>query len=697
MAWKGGGPSQVAPAVMPPSAPDRQVQPQPRWRQQPRVQRQPPPQAKRADRPGSGQGGRPRKNGRLSRRPGIKAVALLCAVVVVVIIAVTGIGPAGASVAASVKSFLLDWEQRNYTAAAAMTTGDPVVVASRLRSVYRQLGAEDLLLSMGPISVRGNQARAYFYASFDLGRGGLSWHYTGSFRLRRNAAGWQVVWSPSVVVPGLGDRDRLAVLTTMPQRAVLVDAMGRSLIENSPVIELGVYPSRVSNPMRTAQRLAKVTGLAPSDADEMSGQIEAWPPGKFLELVQMSPSDYGKFRRALRKVPDLRHRLRTKRLFDSTAPVITGQVATETAKTLIDDGEPYRPGTTIGLTGLQQAYQAKLAGKPMTEVVVQNAKGKQVKVLHQWPGSAGSDVPTTISRPIQLAAQNALSGVGLSAAIIAVRAGGGQILAVARHTMRGSPTVSPLDGQYQPGQSFTIVSTAALLAAKAVNAKTQVKCYRHNSVGQEFANVPAEPDLGSQPTFRDVFAHACSTAFVGLSLVLTSHQLTSAAQKLGIGGPAWKLPLPAFPGRMSDPGSDTGELAADTIGTGSVLVSPLDMALVAGAVESGTWRAPLLVTEPPTQQPTRQRLSSGVTQQLRDLMRSTVKSGAARAADVRGGEVFGQVGTAPLPGHHGLRTIWFVGFRGKVAFAVVVFARSAAFSPAVQIARQFAAGLPSGS
>src|SRR5262249_3846560 len=126
-------------------------------------------------------------------------------------------------------------------------------------------------------------------------------------------------------------------------------------------------------------------------------------------------------------------------------------------------------------------------------------------------------------------------------------------------------------------------------------------------------------------------------------------------------------------------------------------VSPLDMALVAGAVESGTWRAPLLVTKPPVQRPTRPRLSSAVARQLRDLMRSTVKSGAAQAADVPGGEVFGQVGAAPLPGQRGLWAIWFVGFRGKVAFAAVVFARSASFSPAVQIAGQFAGGLPSGS
>jgi hypothetical protein len=598
-------------------------------------------------------------------------------------------------VTAIVRTFLLDWEQHHYAAAASMTTGAPASVEKSLGSVYRQLGAEDLLLGMGPISVSGSNARALFDASFDLGRGGLSWQYRGGFRLRRTAAGWRVVWSPSVIVPGLAAGDRLAVLTRMPDRAVLLDAQGHSLIPPSPVIELGVYPDQVTNPGRTARLLAKVTGLEQSDAVEMTGQIEAWLPKRFLELVQLTPASYRKLGPALSKVPDLSYMRVVKPLFDSTVPVITGKVATETAKSLVLGGEPYRPGTTIGLTGLQQAFQARLAGWPTTDIVMQNSVGKQIKVLHSWPGDSGVDVRTTIDGHVQAAAQNALAGVGLSAAIIAVRAGGGQILAVARHTEHGMPTVSPLDGRYQPGLSFTIVSAAALLGARSVTAKSPVICYQKSTVGHLlFANSPAESNFGAEPTFGDAFAHACSTAFAVLSLDLTAHELLKVAQKFGITGSAWKLPLPAFDGNISSPGGDAGRLASDTVGAGSVQVSPLTMALVAGAVDSGSWRAPLLVTTPPTQRPTRPRLSGSVARQLRELMRSTVTSGAAKAASLVTASLSGQVGTAPLAGHRRLHAIWFVGFRGSVAFAVVVFARNTSFAPAVQIAGQFAAGLP---
>ncbi len=638
------------------------------------------------------------KSGGKSRLPSVRAIATLCVAGIIVVIGVTSVGPSGPSVTASVKLFLLNWEEQHYPAAATMTTGDPHDVARSMRAVYHQVGAEDLNLAMGPIMVNGDRARAAFYASFDLGRGGLSWQYTGHFQLRRTGSGWQVVWAPSVIVPGLGPGDRLAVQTTMPERGVLLDAQGHSLIERSPAVELGVYPGKVKNPLRTAALLAKITGLAhlaQSVADEMAGQIEAWPPRKFLELIQLTPARYRQLRHALKKVPGLKHVQKIKRLFKSEVPVVTGLVATETARTLVEDGEPYRPGTTVGLSGLEEAFQTKLAGRPTTSIIVQNKAGKRIRVLHRWLGAPSSNVRTTIDGGVQAAAHNALANLGISGTIVAVKAGTGHILAVDRHNARGMPLLNPLDGQYQPGQTFTIVSTAALLGS--LNADTRVQCTKTNRVGgQAFSNIPPEPDLGPGPKLSTLFAHACSTAFAGLSYRLSPRILTGEAAKLGIGVP-WKLPIPAFTGKIANPGSNARELALDTVGNGTVRVSPLDMALTAGAVDSGSWRAPMLVSGPASQQPSKSGLSRRVAAELRSFMRATVTSGAARAADLPGVHLYGQVGTAPVPGHSHLRAIWFVGFRGDVAFSAVVLSKSTAFTPVVQLAKQFAAGLPSGS
>src|SRR5258708_40064349 len=94
--------------------------------------------------------------------------------------------------------------------------------------------------------------------------------------------GWCVEWSPAVIVAGLGAGDRVAVLSIVPARRPLRDSSGKSLIPPSPTVEVGVRPGRVTNPVATATKLAKVTGLASAEADQVVGQIRAAPPNAFL-------------------------------------------------------------------------------------------------------------------------------------------------------------------------------------------------------------------------------------------------------------------------------------------------------------------------------------------------------------------------------------------------------------------------------
>jgi cell division protein FtsI/penicillin-binding protein 2 len=143
------------------------------------------------------------------------------------------------------------------------------------------------------------------------------------------------------------------------------------------------------------------------------------------------------------------------------------------------------------------------------------------------------------------------------------------------------------------------------------------------------------------------------------------------------------------------------QIAADTVGAGDVRVSPLDMALAAGLVESGSWYPPSLVTSPPD--PGLKPLApfgTDIVSTLRSLMRATVASGAGAAANVAASgkaAVYGQVGSVPLDsGRGGLHASWFVGFRGNVAFAVLIFAASPD-ATAAPLAGQFARGLTAGS
>jgi len=600
------------------------------------------------------------------------------------------IKPGVPSAEPTVFQFLLAWQSKHYLQAAELTTGQPATVAAALAGAYERLDASDIDLTMRSVSQQGATATAEFGASIDLASSGLTWSYTGGFRLQDGGDGWRVRWSPSVIVPGMTSHDQLAVVSYWQPRSQLLDTDGQPLTVPSQVYKVGVYPDELADPARTAADLAAVTQIP---ADQIEAQIEENLQGDFLELITYTPGEYAKMRARLSAIPGLEVRKTTERLFDSIAPDVVGTVGTETASILRTDGVEYLPGTTVGLSGLQQTFQRQLTGTPSTNVVLQQQSGLPAVVLKSWPGSPGTPVRTTLDADVQLAADHALAGSPDSAAIVAVQAQTGKILAVASRSAGGMPALYPLSGQYEPGQSFTIVSSAAILAAGKTPGDP-VPCGQSNVVdGRTFVNDPPEPNLGANPSFREDFAHACATAFAGLSESLTGSELTEAADKFGIGG--WQLPVSSYFAGQLGPPVGLARLAADAIGIGNVQVSPLGMALVAAVVDSGEWHAPSLVAgRTDISSVPRGVESPQVLAALRELMRGAAATGSNKVADI-GGDVFAQVGDAPF-GNKMLNIDWYVGYQGDIAFAVVQLSKSASAS-AAPLAGSFLQNIRAGS
>ena len=613
-------------------------------------------------------------------RARLTPVRVIVAVLVVGFVTVLFAGGLWSSPSAepTVQQFLLDWQQHYYAAAAALTTGNPSEVTTELASAYSRLDAPAFYLNMGPISQSGGTATARFTASVDLGQNGAPWMYGGLLTLRRVGSGWKIMWSPSVINPGLRPGLRLAMISVTWHRMPVLDAEGQPLQTPSTAYVVGVLPRRLKDAAATADGLGRVTGIQPS---EVLGWIVAAPRKHFLELVMFQPSEYHRLAHRLGKIPGLVAHKRRVLLFNSIAPAVVGSVGAEASTALRDAGIAYRPGATVGLSGLQSRYQSDLAGIPMTEVVAETSSGHTVRVLKTWAGRAPAAVRTTIDASVQLAASRAVAAAPGSAAIVALQASTGRILAVADRKAPGMPRIDPLAGRYPPGAAFTIVSTEALLA-KGVTGNTPIPCTPSNPVGgHNFRNVPqGKTDNGA--TFAEDFAMSCATAFIGPSQRLSTAELDKAAAGFGF-GQRWQLPLTGFSGSVGT-SSGAAQVAAATIGQGNVRVSPLTMANVAAEVATGTWHAPSLVTRPPDARESRQSPFAATTlASLRTLMREAVRSGAARRADVSGHPVYGQVGTTLLvSGKHQKWATWFVGYRGDIAFAVVEFTGSSRTSAA---------------
>jgi len=627
-------------------------------------------------------------SGLRSRSRQLKLGAAGLAFVLIVVGIATGVVSGEPSAEPAAQNFLLAWAQGQYQKAAALTTGPAGPVTTALRTAYQQLGAAAYYLSMGRISQHSGEAVAYFHASVDLGQDGAAWAYEGHFTLRKISSGWRVVWSPAVINPGLRQGLRMAVVTRMPNRAPLLDAAGGSLIRPSAAWIAQVRPGKLASEAATAQGFAAATGL---DEEQVLSVIRAAPQSEPLTLLTLDPAVFRKLRHKLGKVPGLAVRRVSRRLFSSMASDVTGTVGTEIAPALQDQGVSYRPGTTVGVSGLQQVYQRMLAGSAQTEVIAENSAGHQVAVLKKWDGQPGTPVRTTIDGGVQAAADRALAAQSAAATIIAVNPSNGRILAVADRNAAGVPKIDPLDGHYQPGNAFTIVSTAALLSG-GLPLDTPIPCRATTSVGgRTFTNVPAAPRLGAQPPFSTDFENSCGTAFTTLSQRLNGAKLATSAANFGL-GLNWTLPLSAFTGSFRAAVSQAG-LAADTVGQQGVEVSPLDMALVAAGVDAGTWHPPVLITSPPDPGLSPRAVAGAQTVgSLRQLMRAVVASGAARSANLPGTPVSGQVGTAQATPGSKWWAHWFVGYRGGVAFAVLTLTRSSSDS-AVPLGASFLTGL----
>jgi cell division protein FtsI/penicillin-binding protein 2 len=615
---------------------------------------------------------------RRAKRSRIAAAAIVVVGVLVIGLA-TGFG-SELSAEPTAQSFLLAWQQQQYAAAGALTTAPAGTVAAGLRSAVAQLDAPQLLLSMKSVVQHGGTAKASFTATVDLAQQGRVWTYQGHFGLRRVGDNWKVVWAPSVINPNLGPGERLAVVTTFPDRAAVLDATGNPLQVNAIAYVIGVVPDRLNSPAKTAQAFAKPTGL---QAGQVLGQITAAPPHSFLPLATLDPPTYARLLSSLRAVPGLEVRPESQRLFQSKAAGLVGAVGSEINKRLRADGALYAPGTTVGLTGLERKYQRELLGTPTTEVVAVNPAGQQTGVLAQWPGTAGTPVRTTIDSSVQDAALTALDGRPNSGEIVAVRASTGDILAVAQHQASGAlPADGALNAKLAPGTAFTIVSAAAL-AKKDVSPSTSEPCARSFNVGgQTFTS----EGTGELRPFSSDFAEGCGTAFAALSERLTASDWGQVVKEFGIGAEWPGLQVPAFSGSVP---STTGQanLAAQTIGQGSVRMSLLSMALVAATVDAGRWHVPqvLQASDPPTAGAV---LDADAMNTVRGLMRGAVRSGAAQAASRPGPQVYGQVGTV----HTGSGWMsWFVGYRGDIAIAVIETGKTPQLSAAALAGAFFSA------
>lgn len=292
-------------------------------------------------------------------------------------------------------------------------------------------------------------------------------------------------------------------------------------------------------------------------------------------------------------------------------------------------------------------------------------------------------IRTTIEWAVQAAAARALDGVDHPAALVAVRPGTGEILAVADR-LDDSLGLGAFEGKYAPGSTFKVITAAALLNA-GLTPDTMVEC----PSSYQIPNHRVIPNFRNEDhgtvTLRLAFALSCNTTFARQAIErLSADTLVEQARQFGFGVPI-DTGIGGTCGSMNRP-DNPDALAEDALGQGTVEATPLCMALVAAAVQSGKWLPPRLIDGQPTLGET-VVLPQGVAEGLRSLMTAVPSHGTAAGTTLPEG-VGGKTGTAE-DWQGGADHAWFIGYRDDLAFSVFVEHAGTGRGAAVPIAARF--------
>ncbi|CAM3677022.1 penicillin-binding transpeptidase domain-containing protein [Kibdelosporangium persicum] len=304
-------------------------------------------------------------------------------------------------------------------------------------------------------------------------------------------------------------------------------------------------------------------------------------------------------------------------------------------------------------------------------VAIVDAAGKDVETLFgEKPAQTSTEaVKSTLNAKIAVAAQNAVAKASEPTMIVAIKPSTGGILAVAQNEAASGPDSNPLSGQYAPGSAFKIVTAAAAIQQQGLTPDSPVACPAQATIsGRVLKNDGFDVPNAK---LRNAFARSCNTTFGQIAGQLPADGLRKAATQLGLNA---DYDIPGIKSELGkvEAADSAVQRVEDSIGQGKVVASPLGMALVAATVAAKKPVTPTLRKDAQTQVLAGyQAPPAAVLGQVQAMMGEVVQSGTATELK-RFRSVHGKTGTAETENQGDNAHGWFVGFRGDVAFAVLV-------------------------
>jgi penicillin-binding protein A len=361
-----------------------------------------------------------------------------------------------------------------------------------------------------------------------------------------------------------------------------------------------------------------------------------------------------------------------------------------------------------GTSGIEDAYDRALTPADTTGDPAAQLDEIFTAFTGRSTQSHGADVVTTIVPAIQNELWSRLSQYDRAAGVV-LDPSTGAVLAIASvpsfepqrfdaefPRLQGD-SESPLlnratSGLYPPGSTFKIFTAASALEAGAVTLDSQFYDPGYLTIGN-FTLHDNESEATGEQNLTGAFALSSNVDFAQIALRMGDDAFYDALARWGIGAPL-DFQLPAETGSVPPKNRIVpGELAQMGFGQGALLMTPLQMVLIAATIaNAGTMPRPYIV-----RQIVRDGRVASVTpygslaapitpqtaNEVRQMMIAVVQRGTGTIARINGVQVAGKTGTATNP--HGASHSWFVCFApaDHPRFVVAIIVENAGYGATV--------------
>ena len=498
-------------------------------------------------------------------------------------------------------------------------------------------------------------------------------------------------------------------------RGRILDRRGRVLADNRTTVSVVCHPAAfqrktwegtAAEMRRAIDALGETVGRRTAPGDEtVRRHVDRLLPLPLTVWSRLSPEELARFCEHERDFPGFSLQESVERVYPQggLAAHAIGWVGRTAAEAEAGDEKFYFIAPELhGKGGIEYQYDGFLSGVPGERKILVDARGFAIREWTVVEPQRGLDLRLTLDSELQRAVEGELRG--LRGACVVMDPRSGDILAIAsapdydlntvrledRYRALASDPAEPLvnrasGGSYAPGSTFKPITALAALSV-GFPADVRYACTGVFEMGGMRLHCARRWGHG-ELDLRHAMMVSCNPFFCNLGMEVGTNVLSATARAFGLGRRTG-IDLPVDEDGLVPDGEwkmrkwhekwYPGDLAQTSIGQGMLLVSPLQMAVVAGALGTGHLVTPRLKEGLPVE-----RRPLPFPRKHLDIVREGMRMVVAGDGETRGGgwragenlavEVSGKTGTAEIgAGATRRKNTWFIAFAPSAAPTVAV-------------------------